>query len=83
MADTKFIPEAVVETQRLVYGPVAEAQALIELYRTANDGESIATLALSILERLLEAFHNYEHQLAIAGRPSAEECFPAPVVVPQ
>lgn len=67
MATDKFIPEALSEARRLVYGPVADGYALLELVSTAGGDSPLATLALSTMERIVTAFDQYEHQLAKHG----------------
>lgn len=61
--------------QRAVYGPVAEAQSLLELFETVDgvaQSEAFACLARGVMERFVEAFGEYEHQLAKHGRPSVD-----------
>lgn len=67
MADVNSTVEA---AERAMWGPTAEAQALIELYRTASCGASVATLAVGILERYVAAWDTFSIELARHGRPS-------------
>ena len=53
-----------------MWGPTAEAQALLEIYRQAADDTSVATLAVGILERYVEAWQNLSCELIKHGRPA-------------
>lgn len=76
MSDDSLDPvDAVMAAQRAVYGPVAEAQSLIELFETVEgvaQFEAFACLSRGVMERFVEAFGEYEHQLAKHGRPSVD-----------
>lgn len=58
---------------RQIYGPVAEAQSLIGLYRTCEDNESWACLARGVLERLCDAIEAVNDAERVHGRPPAGE----------
>lgn len=58
---------------REIYGPVAEAQSLIELYRTLDDEVSWACLARGVLARLCEAVENVSTLENRHGRLSLDE----------
>ena len=61
---------AVAEAERVMWGPTAEAQALLELYRTASCDASVSTLAVAILERYVESWQALSHLLFVHGRPA-------------
>lgn len=74
MADVKFNAQAVEQAERDMYGPVGEAQALLELYRSmpgdhAADA-SWSLLAHGALERFLQAFEHYQGLVSLHGRPA-------------
>lgn len=62
---------AVAEAQRVMWGPTAEAQALLELYRTASCDASVSTLAVGILERYVEAWQALSSLLLFHGCPAS------------
>lgn len=61
---------AVFEAERVMWGPTAEAQALLELYRTASCDASVSTLAVGILERYVEAWQALSSLLHAHGHPA-------------
>lgn len=68
------IHSTVKEAETAMWGPTAEAQALVDLCRTADcDAESVSTLALGILERYVQAWQNLSHELIKHRRPSHGE----------
>lgn len=70
--------DAVMAAQRAVYGPVAEAQSLLELFETVDgvaQSEAFACLARGVMDRFVEAFGEYEHQLAKHGRLSTDAMY--------
>jgi hypothetical protein len=78
MAENKSSRAIVAEAERALFGPIAEAQSLLELYKGSPDPEAWCCLASSTLERLLEHFDNYHHLLLKHGRPkvSSRPIFP-------
>lgn len=66
MADVHFTVE---EAEKAMWGPTAEAQALLELYRTASCDASVSILAMAILERYVEAWQALSSELMAHGRP--------------
>lgn len=64
------IHSTVEAAEKAMWGPTAEAQALLQLYRTASCDESIATLAISILERYVGAWGTLNTELLRHGYPS-------------
>jgi len=66
MADVHSTVEA---AEKAMWGPTAEAQALIELYRTATCDASVSTLAISILERYVDHWEAFSLELMRHGRP--------------
>jgi len=70
----------VAAAERNVFGALAEAQSLIEIYKSNVDEAAFACLSCSVLERLSEAFDEYHHQLLKHGRPklSSRPMFPLP-----
>ena len=67
--------EAVLAAERGVYGPVAEAQSLMELYRTIEGPaaeSAFACLSSGVLERLVDAFEAYQSMVSRHGRPSTQ-----------
>jgi len=74
MADVKSNAQAVQQAERDMYGPVGEAQALLELYRSmpgdhAADA-SWSLLAHGALERFVQAFEHYQGLISLHGRPA-------------
>lgn len=67
MADADFTVEA---AEKAMWGPTAEAQALLELFRTASCDASVATLAAGILERYVDAWQVLSTALMRHGRPA-------------
>ncbi len=71
MAD---IHSTVKEAETAMWGPTAEAQALVDLYRAADcDNESVAILAVGILERYVQAWQALYHEVVKHGRPAFSE----------
>lgn len=70
MAD---IHSTVEQAERAMWGLTAEAQALLEIYRTAGDDASVAVLAVGILDRYVQAWQNLSHELIKHGRPAHSE----------
>lgn len=58
--------------EKAMWGPTAEAQALIELSRVTGDDASVSVLAMSILERYVEAWEALSSELLKHGRPPLE-----------
>lgn len=67
MAD---VHSTVEEAEKAMWGPTAEAQALLELYRTASCDASVSILAVGILERYVESWQALSSELMTHGRPS-------------
>jgi len=63
------VHSTVEEAQRAMWGPTAEAQALIELYRTASCDASVSTLAMAILERYVDTWQALSSALYAHGCP--------------
>ena len=63
------VHSTVEEAEKAMWGPTAEAQALIELYRTASCDSSVSTLAMSILERYVACWQALSSELMHHGRP--------------
>lgn len=76
MADVKSTVESVLAAEREVYGPISEAQSLMEIYRNVQDMDAFACLARGTLERFVDAFEAYHSELVKHGRapnPSHDE----------
>jgi hypothetical protein len=57
--------------ERGMWKAASEAQSLIELWRTAQDDDAVATLAIGILERFSASWDNFHHELVVHGRPKS------------
>lgn len=66
MAKVNFTVE---EAKKAMWGPTGEAQALLELHRTASCDESVALLAVSILRRYVAAWELLSTELYRHGHP--------------
>ena len=74
MAEKKSIAPELGEAEREIHGPLAEAQALIEIWRSSNPDEaSFCCLAVSTLSRLCDRFDTDQHLLLKHGRPAFAE----------
>lgn len=65
MADANSTVQA---AEQAMWGPTAEAQALIDLYRTTQCDSSVSILAISILERFVSAWEILSTELLRHGR---------------
>jgi len=72
--------QLVEDAEREMYGPIAEAQSLLELYgKTDSHAEvtSWACLAEGCLQRFLRAFEEYQDLVSRHGRPASPWHFAA------
>lgn len=58
--------------EKAMWGPLAEGQSVIDLSRTASDDASIACLAISVLERLTDAWGTLHTELLRHGYPALD-----------
>lgn len=63
------VHSTVEEAEKAMWGPTAEAQALLELCRTASCDASVSTLAVGILERYVETWQTLSSALYAHGCP--------------
>lgn len=73
MADVKSIPDAVAAAEKSMYGEMAQAQALVEMYKVLNDDSAYACVASCVLDRLCNAVDQYHTELLRHGVPSLDE----------
>lgn len=83
MVDSYSVPPTVAEAERQLYGPLAEAHALIEIYRRADGvDESVVCLAIATLQRIVDCFDTYHTEMLRHGRPSLPDRQPPSADVP-
>lgn len=73
MVDANSEPSPVADAEAAVFGPIADAQALLTLYKNTSFDErtdsAFACLAMSVIERFTAAFDLYHVELLRHGRP--------------
>ncbi len=67
------IHSTVEAAQKAIWGDVADAQALVQLSRTAEDEAAVGHLAVSILQRLLASWEALDDGLSRHGYPSLSD----------
>ena len=66
--------QLVEDAEREMYGPIGDAQSLLELYGITNSHAEVtswAHLAEGCLQRFLRAFEEYQHLVSRHGRPAS------------